>query len=186
MYNNIAGFSCNKKAEGGFVVVRDVPKRVEDFKWPKDGGLDDHLCFLIDARIFVQNQDVPEPCGEEPPYSQYSHARAEPVGGDLRKPAITDCCYYYGMADRYLVSVGIPDFTPCQPILNEDDEGNFLGLNNGLTYRNFMLSLQSVLDAYGIPVEGAKLGHDGHGRIQYVEYDVAPDDFEKGHLIVDT
>lgn len=156
-----------------------MSKKLDQFSY--NGETTDALQFLVEARDYIANHDVPE--GRN--FRQTPHTDA-PTVGDITKPAMLDASYQYGR--RNLVSLAFPDFIEIESSAAKIDADGHLRTGNGLSAMNLGDSMARVLKENGVKFDAGemKIGHDRMNRVSYIEFDVDPADYEKGKDIFRT
>lgn len=156
-----------------------MSKKLDQFSY--NGETTDALQFLVEARDYIANHDVPE--GRN--FRQTPHTDA-PTVGDITKPAMLDASYQYGR--RNLVSLAFPDFIEMESSAAKIDADGHLRTGNGLSAMNLGDSMARVLKENRVKFDAGemKIGHDRMNRVSYIEFDVDPADYEKGKDIFRT
>lgn len=107
MFNRVSkwlGNTFGNSAEHSAPAVLTAPEKIF---YPGDkASLQDHVRFLLEAKRYIADHDVPE--DRRNANNQYSHAKRPPIGNDPSRPATTNCSYeFHG---RKLISIGYPLF----------------------------------------------------------------------------
>ena len=137
--------------------VQDQPslEGPEAVIWPgQDADVSRHVAFLIDAKDYITNHEVPEEFQGR--NNQYSHAgRPAVYPDDLSRPAITNGCYVFFEKD--LASIGFPLFIK-EAVLFKDGE-----VNPAFCAPTLWESLTAVMGRYGVAPDKDKDGDTKFG-----------------------
>lgn len=150
----------------------------ESIVWPGDKApLLDHVRFLLEAKRFVANHEVPE--DRRNANNQYSHSKQPTIGDNFTHPATTNCSYeYYG---RKFISIGFPLFVKQAPLIKDN------GINSAFNGATYWDSFERLLNHHiGDLGDGdTKYGFSRPTNHYYIEKPVPDDVAEEAQPIID-
>ncbi len=128
-----------------------------------------HVDYLLQFKEYVSSYPIPQE--RRTARNQYSHANDPPIGGDITKPAITNCCYF--SMGRPFISWGFPRFTG--------------GENPFATFHPFTTSMEELMHRYGIRGSDIRIDRQtGQNELHAFTYKHAKAPFNPDHFYTET
>lgn len=142
LFDPLKSFASRLFSESVGEPERPILEGPEAVVWPgTDASLEQHVKFIIDAKKYISEHDVPE--DRKDFNNQYSHAGKSPIyPEDRSRPALTNCCYeHFG---RKVVSFGFPLFIEQAPLFKDD------GLNHAFSGSILWESFSELMNRYDV------------------------------------
>ena|GEM_PF-4565182 len=138
--------------------------------------------YSLEARRYVAAHTPPDDGFEQQPHSD----DLRPVFGNKKLPAILDASYQIPETKRNLLSISFPSFVRDSPSIEKNPITGQPQFKRtpGFCSDYLGYSLGKILETQGVDARKQKTGDDSFRNTTYLEWDVSPDQYEKGRQII--